>query len=66
MLFDARRLSTDEILESDICIIGGGAAGIAVAREFANRDPKVILLESGGLKFEHHTQFLYKIGRAHV
>jgi len=60
MLFDARRLSTDEILESDICIIGGGAAGIAVAREFANRDPKVILLESGGLKFEHHTQFLYK------
>jgi len=36
--------------EFDLCIVGGGAAGITLAREFAGRRARVCLLESGGLK----------------
>lgn len=54
------------MIHTDLCIVGAGAAGITLAREFANAPFKVLLLESGGMKFNHRTQFLYKaqnIGR---
>jgi choline dehydrogenase-like flavoprotein len=47
-------------LEGDICIIGAGAAGITIAREFINSSHSVILLESGGLEIEAETQALYE------
>lgn len=46
-------------LKSDICIIGGGAAGITIAREFIDAKQSVILLESGGFKSDRKTQALY-------
>jgi choline dehydrogenase-like flavoprotein len=49
MLIDARELPVDKILETEICIIGAGPAGIALAREFNGQDFQVCLLESGGL-----------------
>jgi choline dehydrogenase-like flavoprotein len=58
MLIDARTLSSGSELEADICIVGAGAAGISLAREFAGAQLRVILLEGGGLKFEHRSQFL--------
>jgi choline dehydrogenase-like flavoprotein len=60
MLINAQNLTSQQIIEADLCIIGAGAAGIAAAREFLNADIKVILLESGGLDFNHHAQFLYR------
>src|SRR5688572_32597170 len=60
MITDARSLSAGQILETDICIVGAGAAGITLAHEFIKSDAKVILLESGGIKFEHFTQLLYQ------
>ena len=59
-LADARTLSSGQILETDVCIVGAGAAGIALAKEFARASFRVLLLESGGLNFEHRTQWLYK------
>lgn len=60
MLVDSRALSVDEIIETEICIIGGGAAGITIAREFINQPYQVCILESGGLNFEADTQSLYQ------
>jgi choline dehydrogenase-like flavoprotein len=47
------------VLDADICIVGGGAAGITLAREFATSKLNVVLLESGGLKPDAKTQELY-------
>jgi choline dehydrogenase-like flavoprotein len=37
------------VVETNVCVVGAGAAGIAIAREFAERPVDVVLLESGGL-----------------
>jgi choline dehydrogenase-like flavoprotein len=58
-----RDLKVDEVgktLQADVCIVGGGMAGIALAKEFANTGHGVVLLESGGLQFDRATQDLYK------
>jgi choline dehydrogenase-like flavoprotein len=56
---DTFDLPDGQILETDVCIIGGGAAGIAMARELARRNIDTMLLESGGLEFEDEQQDLY-------
>ena len=58
MLVDARRLLGDEIIEAEICIVGGGPAGITLAREFTGQNLRVCILESGGLDFDEQTQSL--------
>ncbi len=66
MLIDARKLKPGHLVEADLCIIGAGAVGIAMAREFNNTNKKVVVLESGGFELEGPTQSLYKgrhIGR---
>ena len=51
MLIDSRTVATDAVIETDICIVGAGPAGITLAREFIGSSLRVILLESG--KFEN-------------
>ena len=58
MIIDARSLPPDEVLETHVCIVGAGPAGITLAREFANQNFQVCLLESGGLDFDSETQSL--------
>jgi len=58
MVIDARSIPAGEIVESDLCVVGGGAAGITVALQFANRTARVVLLESGGLTPDAATQQL--------
>jgi choline dehydrogenase-like flavoprotein len=60
MFLDARTLSAGEELEADICIVGAGAAGIALALELRSTPLKVLLVESGGLDFDHRSQLLYR------
>lgn len=60
MLIDARSLPDGEVINTDICIVGAGACGIALALEFIDAPFRVSLLESGGLKFKHRTQWLYR------
>jgi len=59
MLIDFRSLDRQEI-EADLCIIGAGAAGITLAREFSRSGVRVCLLESGGLEYEPEIQALYE------
>ncbi|MEZ5734233.1 MAG: GMC family oxidoreductase [Novosphingobium sp.] len=66
MLVDARSVPTGTIVETEVCIVGAGAGGITLAREFNNSGIGVVLLESGGDKLEQATQDLYagtNIGR---
>ncbi|MGG6242246.1 GMC oxidoreductase [Nodosilinea sp. AN01ver1] len=49
MIIDARALSANHTLKTDICIIGSGPAGITLAREFIGSNNQVCLLESGGI-----------------
>ena len=49
MIEDLRRLESGSELVTDLCVIGSGAAGIAIAREFFGAGTQVLLLESGGL-----------------
>ncbi len=60
VLVDARTVPRDTVLETEVCVVGGGAAGITLAREFTGQPFRVILLESGGLKPDVQTQSLYK------
>ena len=50
MISDAISVPADTILECDICIIGGGPAGISITREMIRSSKKIIQLESGGWK----------------
>ena len=47
-----------QIVEFEVCIVGGGAAGLTVARELAGHDFRVCLLESGGLHEDEEAQRL--------
>lgn len=60
MLIDARKLDPGHVVEADLCIIGAGAAGIAMGREFNGSNKKIAIIESGGLKLDGETQALYK------
>lgn len=60
MLVDARSIPSGTTIETDLCIIGAGAAGITLAREFIAADIRVALLESGGMEFDSETQELYE------
>ena len=59
MFIDARSVPTGTVIETEVCIVGAGAAGITLAREFTNASFRVILLESGGAEPEQATQDLY-------
>jgi choline dehydrogenase-like flavoprotein len=60
LIQDSRAIPADSVIEADLCIIGGGPAGITIARQFMNSGVKVVLLESGGRDVDPETQSLYR------
>ncbi len=60
MIIDIRELDDGSCIAGDVCIIGAGAAGIALALEFERRRLNTIVLESGGLKADEATRDLYR------
>ncbi|GAC1656131.1 MAG: hypothetical protein NVS4B3_21580 [Gemmatimonadaceae bacterium] len=57
---DARTLENGTVLESDLCIVGAGAAGISMALEWTDSARKVLILEGGGFDFDPEMQDLYR------
>lgn len=47
-------------LQSDVCIVGAGPAGIALALDLSDRGISVLLLESGHIDSDTKTQSLYE------
>src|SRR5579883_1823767 len=60
MFIDARGVASGSTIETELCIVGGGAAGITLAQEFIDSRIRVCVLESGGLEFAWPPQSLYK------
>lgn len=51
---------TSEMLTSQVCIIGGGAAGIVLANELIDKYERVLLIDSGNVNYVQEAQELYK------
>lgn len=60
MIIDYLDGAHPEDVEADLCIVGAGAAGIAIAHSFLGTQVQVCLLESGGLGGEQRNQALYE------
>lgn len=58
---DAYRLPNLAELDTDICIIGAGVAGITMASEFVDQSQEVCLIESGKFLPNEEVQALYDI-----
>ena len=58
---DAREIEPETKLDFDLCIVGAGAAGITIAREFLNTNLRVCVLESGGLGIDAAVNSLSEI-----
>ncbi len=56
MLSDAREPANGELVDTDLCIVGAGPAGITIAREFMGTQTRVCLLDSGGRDVEPRAQ----------
>jgi choline dehydrogenase-like flavoprotein len=62
MIIYPRDIITEDLLNSDFCIIGSGPSGISIALELAKAKRKVILI-SGGIKFENSKNQNLYIGK---
>ncbi len=60
MIADARFVAPDTQFACDICIVGGGPAGIAIAHRLRDSGLTVLLLESGGFDPELASQALFR------
>jgi choline dehydrogenase-like flavoprotein len=56
---DARTLPDASRIDADLIIIGGGLAGITLAKQLAGGPLKVAILESGGREIDMENQALY-------
>jgi choline dehydrogenase-like flavoprotein len=58
MIIDARQGAIPSSIECDLCIVGGGAAGLTVAHELADSQLSICLLEGGGRRMTAGAQSL--------
>jgi choline dehydrogenase-like flavoprotein len=59
MLIHAKRIPHGACLEADVCIIGGGAAGITIARSLDDGARNVLVVAGGGFRETAFTTDLY-------
>ena len=67
-IFDLNRVTPPPSQTYEICIAGGGVAGITLATDLASRGRRVLLLEAGGLDFTEESQEVYRgeiVGRSY-
>jgi choline dehydrogenase-like flavoprotein len=60
VLIDLEKSTNDLVMEAEVCIVGAGAAGIALARDLMKAAWDVCLLEAGGMDYEENTQSLFQ------
>jgi choline dehydrogenase-like flavoprotein len=60
MIADANSIPNGACLRVDVCVVGGGPAGIALTLALSQRGCSVMVLESGQLTLDAKTQSLYE------
>ncbi len=60
MFIDTRQVNDGRALVVTVCIIGGGVAGLTIAREFESHGIDTCVLESGGFEPDDATRDLYR------
>ena len=60
-IVDARELDLPARLDTDICIVGAGAAGLTLAADLLASGRDICLVESGGFTPDEGTQSLYDL-----
>ncbi|HET6680693.1 MAG TPA: GMC oxidoreductase, partial [Gemmatimonadaceae bacterium] len=58
MELDARSVTDGSTMDTDVCVIGAGPAGLTVARELAGDGVEVVVLESGAIGHDDDAQRL--------
>jgi choline dehydrogenase-like flavoprotein len=58
---DARNVDPRQELESDVCVVGGGAAGIALALKLTDAGIRVSLIEGGGRSATREALGIYRV-----
>jgi len=69
LIEDLNTFSDGTSVTADVCIIGAGAAGITIAKEFLGTRYKIVVLEGGGFDPEADSQKLYEsevVGMPHT
>lgn len=54
---NAREVFSDMNLQTEVCIMGAGVAGITLASEFAKMGIRVVLLDAGGVEVDKRAQW---------
>ncbi len=60
MIVDGNQASTPSSFECDVCVLGGGVAGIVLACELKKKFQQVLVVESGDEHFTPEAQALYR------
>ncbi len=60
MIDDNSRLADGDVIEADLCVVGAGPVGIALALTLAGRGRQVLLLEAGRQPLDAQAQALYE------
>lgn len=60
MIDDANSVPQGAVLDTDICVVGTGAAGLSIALQFLNGPCRVLVLEAGSLKTNKINQDFYR------
>ena len=61
MFINANEVKKESVVEADVCIVGGGAAGMTIARSLMNEPINILILESGDLKKNSKIQKLNEV-----
>ena len=60
MIIDLAEHAAGEPPGFDVCIAGGGVAGLTIALQLAERGRRVAIIEAGGRDQTQHSQDFYK------
>ena len=61
MIVDFNHCEDRTQFEADVCIVGGGMAGLTIARSLLGSGLRVLLIESGGLVRDPHVEALNRV-----
>jgi choline dehydrogenase-like flavoprotein len=61
MLVDARSLTNQSQIDTDVCIVGAGPTGISLARELNGQSLRVCVVEAGGTRPDEAAQALSQL-----